>query len=317
MWLSMANACSARTSGLQFSLWGADGYFTRPKPCLPPSSPWWKSLRPAGGGECEPRESDATQRARAAEACRESGSKGGDQPAHDQRERETPPPAALKTTGGPPADRVAHQEPEIEGAGVHDQALEDVRMAAQVNLPQPAGVIDMGKRALDVFPSAPHQAPAPRAADSPTIAVHGALSLGRLAPTPSPAIGLDEVGAEAEGPQRQQRVVAVIPAVADEGRRRTGLPGRQLLGRRQRRRAHTRRVADVSPVQGHGHQRAGLEIDSVLDFVGQEGAPILQLRDFGIGVRWIHPLRIGRSLLAPTVEPGQRRAARRLEAGGL
>src|SRR5206468_7444407 len=38
MWLSMANACSARTSGLQFSLWGANGYFTRPKPCLPPRS---------------------------------------------------------------------------------------------------------------------------------------------------------------------------------------------------------------------------------------------------------------------------------------
>src|SRR5438034_7439343 len=38
MWFSMANACSARTSGLQFSLWGADGYFTRPKPCLPPRS---------------------------------------------------------------------------------------------------------------------------------------------------------------------------------------------------------------------------------------------------------------------------------------
>src|SRR2546427_2309601 len=38
MWLSMANACSARTSGLQFSLWEADGYFTRPKPCLPPRS---------------------------------------------------------------------------------------------------------------------------------------------------------------------------------------------------------------------------------------------------------------------------------------
>src|SRR6266850_3068157 len=37
MWLSMANACSARTSGPQFTLWGADGYFTRPKPCLPPS----------------------------------------------------------------------------------------------------------------------------------------------------------------------------------------------------------------------------------------------------------------------------------------
>src|SRR5437667_12200624 len=55
-----------------------------------PNSPWWKSLRPAGGGECEPRESDATQRARAAEAWRAGGSQGGEQPAHDQRARETP-----------------------------------------------------------------------------------------------------------------------------------------------------------------------------------------------------------------------------------
>ena len=73
-------------------------------------------------------------------------------------------------------------------------------MAAQVNPPQSAGVIDMGKRALDIFPAAPQQAPAPRAADAPPIAVHGALRLGRLAPTPSPAIRLDEVGADAEGP---------------------------------------------------------------------------------------------------------------------
>src|SRR4029450_2223783 len=51
------------------------------------------------------------------------------------------------------AARVAHQEPEIEGAGVHDQSLQDVGMAAQVHPAQAAGVIDMGKRPLDIFPT--------------------------------------------------------------------------------------------------------------------------------------------------------------------
>src|SRR5262245_27690431 len=38
MCLLMAKADNARTSGSQVSAWGGDGYFTRPKPCLPPKS---------------------------------------------------------------------------------------------------------------------------------------------------------------------------------------------------------------------------------------------------------------------------------------
>ena len=109
----------------------------------------------------------------------------------------------------------------------------------------------------------------------------------------------------------------MIAPIADERRRGRSLHGRQLLGGRQRRREHTGGVADVGPMQGHGHQRASLEIHRVFDLVGQMRPPIFELRDLGVRVRRIHPLRIGCPFLAPTVEPGQRFPARRPETRGL
>ena len=182
-------------------------------------------------------------------------------------------------------------------------------MPAQVNPAQPAGVIDVRKRPFDVLAAAPHQPLPARAPDAPAIAIDGLLGLRLLGPAPAAAIGLGEIGPEAEGPEGEQGVVAVVAPIADEVRRGTRVHGRQLLGCRQRRREQTRRVADVGPVQRHRHQRAGLQIDGVLDLVGEVRPPVFHLRDLGIGVRRIHPLGIGRPLLAPAVEPGQRLAS--------
>jgi len=106
-----------------------------------------------------------------------------------------------------------HQEPEIERACVDDQPLEDILMPAQVDPAEPAGVIDMRKGPFDVLPAALHQLLSARAADPTAIAIDGLLGLGLLGPAPPAAIGLGEVGADAETPEGQQRVVAVVAPV--------------------------------------------------------------------------------------------------------
>jgi hypothetical protein len=54
--------------------------------------------------------------------------------------------AGLQVARRPAPEHLSHQEPEIEGARVDDEPLEDVRMSAQVDPAQPAGVIDVRKR---------------------------------------------------------------------------------------------------------------------------------------------------------------------------
>src|SRR5437867_3823850 len=255
-------------------------------------------------------------RARGTDASHQGRSERGEERVQSQPQHNTRRPAALKAPWRPAPERMPHQESEIERARVDDQPLEDVRMPAQVDPAQPAGVIDVRKRPLDVLAAAPHQPLPARAAHATAIAIDRVLGLRRLGTAATAASGLSEVATDAEGPESQQGVVAVIAAITDERRRDGRLHGRQLFGRRQRRREQTRRVADVRPVQGHGDQGAGLQIDRMLDLVGEVGPSVFQLRDLGIGVRRIHPLRVGRPLLTSAVEPGQRLAARRLEAGG-
>src|SRR6266478_8594539 len=119
----------------------------------------------------------------------------------------------------PAPEHVPHQEPEIERACVDDQPLEDVRMPPQVDPAQPAGVIDVRKRPLDVLAATPHQPLPAWAAHATAIAIDRLLGLRLLGPAATAAIGLSEVAADAEGPEGQQGVVAVIAAITDERRR--------------------------------------------------------------------------------------------------
>ena len=189
-------------------------------------------------------------------------------------------------------------------------------MATQVGAAQSAGVIDMRKGALDVLAAAAHQ-PLPAAAAHPTsITIDRPLGLGRRRPAPPPAVGFREVGADADGLEREQRLIAVVALVADEIPWDRGLRRLQLFARRQRRRQQARGVADVGPMQRHRDERPGFQIDGVLGLMGQVRPAVFHLRDLRIGVRRIHPFGVGGPLLAPAVEPGQRLARRRLEARG-
>jgi hypothetical protein len=116
---------------------------------------------------------------------------------------------------------------------------------------QPAGVIDVRKRPLDVLAAASHQLLPMWTADPAAIAVDGLLGLRLLGPAPAAAIGLRKVAADSEGLEGQQGVVAVIAPIADERRRDGRLHGCQLFGRRPARgrgelSALTRRSAGAS-----------------------------------------------------------------------
>src|SRR5580704_11464724 len=60
------------------------------------------------------------------------------------------------------ADQVAHDEPEIEAAGMNQQALEDIGVAAQMRAAHPPGVVEMCEGAFDSLAPLTHQAPAAR-----------------------------------------------------------------------------------------------------------------------------------------------------------
>ena len=46
---------------------------------------------------------------------------------------------------------MTHDEPEIEATRMNQEALQDVRVAAQMGAPHPARVVEMRKRAFDPF----------------------------------------------------------------------------------------------------------------------------------------------------------------------
>ena len=100
-----------------------------------------------------------------------------------------------------PPERLPHEQAEVERARVDEQPLEDVLMPAQVGAAEPAGVVHVGKGALDVFAAAPHESLAAHAAHPPAIAVDRPLRVGRVGPLAAAPIRLGDIGAHADGAQ--------------------------------------------------------------------------------------------------------------------
>ena len=78
-----------------------------------------------------------------------------------------------------------------------------------------------------------------------------------------------------------------------------------------------RRVAGVRALQRDRDNRAGLQIDGVLGFVGQMRPAILHLRDLRIGIGRVRPVFVRRLLLPLPIQPRQVLARRRLDARRL
>ena len=157
------------------------------------------------------------------------------------------PSAALEAARDPDARQFAHEEAQIRAADVHQQALEDVGMAAQIHAAQPSGFVEMGVGTFTSFAALAQQPLPAGALNPPPIAVHRVAGLALSLPVAPAASRLRHVTPDVQVGQRDQRRVAVIPLIPDH--LGEAGPVRQhrfdLLGRRDQRLDHRRRIAGV------------------------------------------------------------------------
>ena len=85
----------------------------------------------------------------------------------------------LETTRRPRPEERAHQQAEIEPAGMDQQPLEDVGVTAQVGAAHTPGVVEVRERAFDQFAAPPHQTAAAWSMNPATIPIHRRLGFGR------------------------------------------------------------------------------------------------------------------------------------------
>src|SRR6516225_2200249 len=77
--------------------------------------------------------------------------------------------AALERARRANAEQLPHPQPQIERAGMHEQALPHVLVAAHVRPPEATGLIEMGTGSFQQFSPTAEQAVAADAADAPAI----------------------------------------------------------------------------------------------------------------------------------------------------
>jgi hypothetical protein len=94
---------------------------------------------------------------------------------------------ALEPSRRAAAERLSHQNSEIEGARVDQPAFEDIRMAAQVSATHSASVVHVSEGPFDVLPTSTQEPLAAHPAHASPIPVDGPLRLGRVRPVSAPA----------------------------------------------------------------------------------------------------------------------------------
>ena len=124
--------------------------------------------------------------------------------------------SALQPSWCTDANQLPHQQSEIEASGVDQQSLSNIGVSAQVYSAHPSCFVEVRERPFEALAAEPQQAQAPRRANPPTIPVHRVAGLGVLRPVPSAAIGLGDVTADADRFEIHERLIAVIPLVADD-----------------------------------------------------------------------------------------------------
>jgi hypothetical protein len=149
----------------------------------------------------------------------------------------TPP---CKRRGFPTPTSVRIKRPRVKPAACTISPFEDVLMTTQMRPTQAARVVHMRTRPLEEFAAATDEALASSA----------------------PALRFRNIRPDVQGLQVRHRGVAVIALVADQVRDRPHrvrrwLQGDVLLGGGDQRLVQSGRVAQVAPLQRHGHERAG------------------------------------------------------------
>ena len=103
-----------------------------------------------------------------------------------------------------PAEHLPHQNSEIEGARVDQQAFEDVPMPAQVRAAHPAGVVHVSEGSFDVLTASTQEPLAAHPAHAPSIAVDRTLRVRRFGPVSTATIGLGDVRPHADRVQSER-----------------------------------------------------------------------------------------------------------------
>ena len=102
---------------------------------------------------------------------------------------------AAKPLGVPAPSNLSHEEAQIEGADMDQQALEDVASTAQVQASHSAGVIHVGEGPFDAFGPAVLQPLATRASEATSVRIHRGLGFFLVLPIASSTIGLRDMAA--------------------------------------------------------------------------------------------------------------------------
>src|ERR1700730_10909186 len=123
---------------------------------------------------------------------------------------------ALEGPWSADAEEAPHPETEIERAGMHEQPLQDILVAADVHATQSTAVVEMRTGPFEQFPASSQKAFAASATDAPAIGVHSVPFSALIDPRLSYAVGLADVGANLERLQVVDGRSAVIALVGDD-----------------------------------------------------------------------------------------------------
>ena len=85
-------------------------------------------------------------------------------------EREKSPEVALQPPRRPDSERLTHQQPEVEGTAVNEQAFEDVLVTAKMSAPHASCSVEVSEGSFGSFPPETVQALASSSAAASTAA---------------------------------------------------------------------------------------------------------------------------------------------------
>ena len=180
-------------------------------------------------------------------------------------------------------------------------------MPAQMHPAHSPGLVEMRVGPFEQFAPLPQQPLSTGASNPPAIGVDRVTGRRVTLPVAAPAIRLRDVTADADGGERDHRLVTVIPLVPNHvGEASTGRQDRfHVGGGGDERLDQCRRVPVVGVLHRDAHDGARLQVHRMLRGVRQVRASVLHLRDFRVRILGVRPVVVGPFLLALPVEPGQ------------
>ena len=196
--------------------------------------------------------------------------------------------AALQPARRADPDQMTHDEPEIEATRMNQEALQDVRVAAQMGAPHPARVVEMRKRAFEVrrVGASGGGRVAPASGDDCQAPGPRDPSTNHVAPCPA------RTRRTGHGVQVDQGLIAVIPLITDDLFQRLPIVNVGLRGCSAAAMAVSMIVV-VSPTSAPCSVTATIapvSMSTALGFVRQMRAAIFHLRDLRIGIVGVRPV---------------------------